>query len=360
MGEGMTKTAPLPGKGRPGNPVVLGVVLVFLAISLVAGCSTQDVQQAKGTPQKPLIWPAPPAPPRITYTQLIERPADIGVKKGLFTRLVEFVVGERYDAIVKPYGMAVDSTGRIIVADTALKRVHIFDPAKNKYSFIENAGDREFLSPIGVTVDDTDLIYVTDSVLAKVLAFDRDGSFVYEVDAGIRPTGIAFNRANDRFYVSDTASHQLLAFNSEGDLLGTIGKWGNGEGEFNFPVDIFTDDEGDIYVVDSMNYRVQIFDKSEKFRTAFGRHGDGTGEFGRPKGLAVDSEGNIYVADALFDTVQIFNRDGDYLLNFGTLGKRPGNFWLPTGLYIDGADNIYVADSYNKRVQIFEYMGSGS
>ena len=340
-----------------------GLLAAFLALTVLvalAGCSGSDVRREEAASStEPIYWPKPPEPARIAYVRLIERPRDVGVKKGIFTRLVELVVGARVDAIVKPYGMTVDSAGRLIVADTALKRIHIFDVEKNRYSFIEDAGKRDFLSPIGVAVDDDDNIYMTDSMLGRVFVFNKKRKFLKSFDAGKRPTGIAYGKSG-KLYVADTSSHRVNIFDTDGGKLGTVGGWGEGEGRFNLPVDVFTDGRGDVYVVDAMNYRIQIFNEDGEYVTSFGHHGDGTGDFGRPKGVAVDSDGNIYVTDALFDTVQIFDREGTYLLSFGSLGRQPGNLWLPSGLFIDGQDRIYVADSYNKRVQIFEYLGSGS
>lgn len=337
------------------------LALSVFALAL-AGCGGgPEARPHVKTPQKPLIWPAPPEPPRITYNQIIRTPGDIGAKKGLFTRLVEFVVGGTYEEVVKPYGMAVDSRGRLLAADTALKRVHVFDQQKRKYWFIDEADGETFLSPVGLAVDGDDNIYMTDSLLGRLYSFDPDGDLRYAMDAGTRPTGLAINEARGELYVTDTANHQINVYGlAGGNKKRSIGEWGDGPGQFNYPVDIFIDEGGDLYVVDTMNYRVQIFDGEGAFVTSFGRHGDGTGDFGRPKGVAVDGEGNIYVVDALFDTVQIFNRDGDFLLNFGEIGRQAGHFWMPSGLFIDEGDNIYVADSYNRRIQVFEYLGGGS
>lgn len=343
-------------KGR----VIRGILVLVLAAAFMVSCSSSDVKSQRGTSQKPLLWPPPPEAARISYLQLIERPSDIGVKKGVFTRLVEFVVGAKLDEIVKPFGMAVDSSGRLLVADTAQKRVHIFDINKNKYKAIEDAGKQPLISPVGIAVDSDDNFYITDSMPGKVYVYNSDGKFVRGFNAGKRPTGIALNAKSGRLLVVDTPSHVVNVFNLEGKKLGSMGGWGNAPGQFNYPVDIFVDKKGDMYVVDSMNYKVQIFDKDGRYLTSFGKHGDGTGDFGRPKGVAVDSNGHIYITDALFDTVQIFSRKGEYLLSFGALGRQPGSFWLPTGLFIDDSDKIYVADSYNKRVQIFEYLGSDS
>jgi DNA-binding beta-propeller fold protein YncE len=262
--------------------------------------------------------------------------------------------------MIKPYGVTVDSEGRLIVVDTPFKRVHIFDIRNQKYQFINDLDSTRLVSPIAAAVDSQDNIYVTDSVAGKVFVYNKGGGYLFDFDAGKRPTGIAINKETRRLYVVDTASHMVKIFDLDGEELKSFGGHGPALAQFNLPVDIFLDRSGDVYVTDTMNYRIKIFDPDGKFLTSFGTQGDGGGDFGRPKGVAVDGDGNIYVADAIYDTVQIFDRKGRFLLNFGTLGNARGAFWMPAGLFIDEGDRIYVADSYNRRVQVFEYLGDSS
>ncbi|MFQ5735609.1 MAG: 6-bladed beta-propeller [Thermodesulfobacteriota bacterium] len=363
----MRKIRPLPTTSMPVGRQGFADRLAFFAMTLLlvfaaalfAGCSSGDVKQDIHSPQTPLIWPSPPEPARISYSMSIGKPTDIGAHKGFFRKLADLVLGPSSDDMIKPYGITVDSRGRVIVADTAFKRVHIYDIRDKKYDYIEEADGELFVAPIAAAVDANDNIYVTDSERARVFAFDRRGSFLFAIDGFKRPTGVAVNANTGRLFVSDTGRNVVEVYDLKGNKVKTIGGKGSGKAEFNLPVDLFVDINGDLYVVDTMNYRIQIFNRDGEFLTMFGRHGDGTGDFGRPKGVSVDREGNIYVADALFDTVQIFDRKGNFLLNFGALGRQAGFFWLPTGMYIDGTDKIYVADSYNKRIQIFDYLGNG-
>lgn len=346
-----------PGKSYYGVSR-FAVALAFFALS-AAGCASAPAQPGWSTmPQAPLIWPSPPEPARISYLRTISRPEDIGANSGFFKRLADFILGAKSERIIKPYGVAVDSAGRLIVADTAFKKVHVFDMVRKKYTVIDEPGREQFASPIAAATDGEDNIYVTDSVAQKVFVFNSSGKFRFSFAAGERPTGIAINKADGRVYVTDTASHSVRMYDLGGAEVGSFGRRGKEIGEFNYPVDLALDRGGDLYVVDSLNFRVQMFDGGGSFLGSFGRQGDGTGDFGRPKGIAVDRDGNVYVADALFDTVQIFNRQGEFLLNFGTLGKSAGTFWLPSGVFIDDGNRIYISDSYNGRVQVFDYLGS--
>lgn len=349
----------------PGKRSLAAAGLTLASLCLAFGllsCSSAPVKDSPAllTPQTPLIWPSPPEPAKISYLKAISRPEDIGANKGFFKRIAEFVLGATSNDIIKPYGVTVDGLGRLIVADTAFKRVHVYDSKKKEYFYIDQPGKEEFNTPIAAATDSENRIYITDSAAGKVFVFNPKGKFIMGFPAGSRPTGIAINKTAGLVYVSDTGSHVVNMYTLGGKPAGSFGKLGILEGEFNYPVDISVDREGMVYVVDSMNFRVQIFNKDGRFNSLFGRHGDGTGDFGRPKGVAIDRDGNIYVADALFDTIQIFDRQGNFLLNFGTVGKTAGRFWLPSGLFVDEGNKIYVGDSYNSRVQVFEYLGEGS
>jgi hypothetical protein len=77
--------------------------------------------------------------------------------------------------------------------------------------------------------------------------------------------------------------------------------------------DITVDKQGNIYVLDMKNYRIQKFDKAGKYLLTIGRKGQGPGEFELPvKVLIDDGNGDIYVKD-LSTTLKIFDKDGRYL-----------------------------------------------
>ncbi|MFQ5585959.1 MAG: 6-bladed beta-propeller [Thermodesulfobacteriota bacterium] len=346
------------GLSRLTRPLMLFLLLLSFS-ALMQGCSGSAQKEEQIAFEAPLIWPSPPSSARIGFEMTLEKSDDIGARKGLFKRISRLFLGESLERIIKPYGIAVDSSGRVIVADTALKAVHIFDLKKKKYRSLDRARRERFRSPIGVAVDGDDNIYVADSELDKVFVLNRKGRFLFSIEERLdRPAGIAIDKDERRLYVVNTWGHNVTVYDIvKGDFLFSIGERGKDEGEFNYPTNIFIDRRGDLYVADSLNYRVQIFGKDGKFLTMFGKQGDSSGDFARPRGVAVDRGGNIYVVEALFDTVQVFNRKGEYLLNFGSSGQGKGRFWLPSGLFIDDNDRIYIADSYNRRVQLFRYIG---
>ncbi len=304
---------------------------------------------------------ATPSRASVDYLRTIPSVREFTKPRSFLGKLLNFVAGPPEDRpeIVRPYATALDSTGRLLIADPGQRGVHIFDFEKRKYQFLKGPKNRVFASPIDVACDTNDDIYVSDSLRAQIYVFDVRGRFLRAFggtgDGRLqRPTGMLLDRAARRIYLTDTLRHQVLVFGLDGSLLRAFGKRGDGPGEFNFPTALALS-SGKLYVVDSMNFRIQAFTSEGAFLNTFGKLGNQTGTLNRPKGIAADTDGNLYLVDALFETVQVFDPQGRLLYYFGSGGARPGEFQLPTGISIDNRNIIYVADSLNSRVQVFRY-----
>jgi DNA-binding beta-propeller fold protein YncE len=156
--------------------------------------------------------------------------------------------------------------------------------------------------------------------------------------------------------VTDTLRDKIYVLDMQGQVMQTIGKHGNGSGEFYYPTELHLDGNN-LLVVDAMNFRVQWFDRNGNAEGAMGQIGDAVGQMFRPKGVAVDSEDHLYIVDGLLGVVQVFDREGHLLYFFGKRGAGLGEFQLPSGLFIDHDDRVFVVDSFNRRVQVFRYHG---
>ena len=123
-----------------------------------------------------------------------------------------------------------------------------------------------------------------------------------------------------------------IEFDLEEDL-----SFGNDEDEnylFYRARDIEVDRQTNIYVLDSGNYRIQKFDQSGNFLLTIGKRGQGPGEFSRPFQIQIDEEtGNIYVNDTR--KIIVFDQDGKYLDKDITFGEGLTDF------YIDSEKNIF-------------------
>jgi sugar lactone lactonase YvrE len=326
---------------------------------LLSSCAAG--RPAATIPRPSITWPLASDNSRIVWIKSIAGPADLGIGKGFWQRMLEVVSGEENSAIVRPYGVLRTAAGQLYLADPGAGRVHCLDIVKGTYSIIGSQAGSPLRSPIGLTEDDAGRIYITDSIIGMVYRFDpQDGSLKPLLSKALeRPTGIAFHPLSRLLYVADTMASQIVVLDQNGVVHRRIGVGGESSLSFNRPTDLAIDASGQIYVTDSLNFRITVLTPEGQMVRQFGAPGDSQGNFSRPKGIAVDSAGNIYVSDSLRDAVQVFDQNGVLQLVFGRKGVGPGQFWLPSGLFIDRRDQIYVTDTYNRQIQVFRRLING-
>ena len=315
--------------------------------------------EATTPPGRPLVWPGPPDPPRISFVSSFSGPRDLGFRRSFFSRILSFLRGQRSEeGLQHPHGIAVGRDETIYVVDASARGVHVFDLPRGRHRLLTHEALRQ---PIGVAVTPAGTVYVSDPVAGLVLLLDEEGKELGRLtDHLLRPTGLAFDADRGVIHVVDTGLHRVVSFDASGDVTATIGGRGSEEGSFNYPTNVAVDREGWLYVSDSMNFRVQVFGVDGVHLMTFGGLGDGVGQFARPKGLGIDQEGHIFVVEGLYDVVNAFDAAGRLLLSFGGPGKEVGSFWLATGLAVDHKNRIFVADTYNGRVQVFQLMAQAA
>ena len=267
----LTMVQRLLDRARPSSKRIAawGLVLILL---LPAASFAKDKAQLVQAPPDLLLEGGR----KLTFERVLTSERDIRGPKGFFKKLVDVVAGEAdLKPMVRPYSVAVDSRGRVIVTDPGLHGIHVFDPAEHKYKFLdrEDKGKNStLLEPQCVAVDASDNIYVTDSVSGKIFLWAANGKYkgVFGNLKGgegffKRPTGIAIDRDTHEIYVTDTLRDRIYVLDEKGQTIRTIGQRGGENGEFNFPTEILSKN-GVLAVVDAMNFRVQTFDAKGPFK----------------------------------------------------------------------------------------------
>jgi DNA-binding beta-propeller fold protein YncE len=323
------------------------------------------------------VWPNPPAITRIKYLnyfagEKLEKQGEQVQQQKVSWKdrlagtdpLNDKKVAKARYALGSPYGMAVDSKGRLYVADTKVGAVFVFNTETGEIAFIRNGHEANLARITGLAMDDTDRLFVSDNGQKHVLVYDIPK---HKVEASISegmvdPAGIAIDNENRFLYVCDTTLDQVLVYDADNfKLLRKIGTSGQGHtlttpGDFAAPSNAVVDGDGNLYVTDTLNNRVEIFDADGKFVHTFGKAGDGPGYFARPKGIAVDSDGHVWVADAMQDRVQVFTPEGKLLIWMGGHGLLPGQFRALAGLAIDKNNRVFTSEQFPGRVQMFRYF----
>ena len=344
---------------RVSAAVSAGIVLL---IPLSACTSTAD-RVEPGNPYAEYVWPAPPDEARIGLTQIIRGRIDVEAGSGWSRALFGASPHGPYDYLKKPFAVAFDSQGRILVSDSVKGVVIRFDRQGRRMDVFGSRGATQLKTPLGLDVGPEDAIFVADVGLGKVVSFDsrgkvraaygRRGELVNPTDAALSPDGT-------RLYVTDSKTHKILVFDSEtAELLFSFGQPGDGEGEFAFPTSLAFDGDGNLYVVDQINARLQLMTAEGKFLRQIGDRGTTFGKFVRPKDVAVDEVGNVYVTDNAFNNLQIFDREHRLLTFVGEGGTGPGRFHGASGVAVRDRE-IAIVDQLGGRVQVFRYLASKS
>ena len=168
------------------------------------------------------------------------------------------------------------------------------------------------------------------------------------------PVGIAVD-PNGNFLVADTNNGRIEKFAPKGTFLDVIGTKGSGQGQLGAPNGIAVDHTGNIYVADASNHRVQKRSADGKLIAEW--KGPGSGFYG-PRRIAIGPDDSVYVMDQGRTRVVKFSPDGQVLTVWGTKGSGDGQFDDPAAVAVDPkANKVYVADPRNKRIQVFDSDG---
>lgn len=298
-------------------------------------------------------------------------------------------------ALKGPTGVAVAPDGARLIADTGnhravvLDRAGRFDIAFGGRCDLQKgpegacidadgpgplpAGAGQFLEPWGVAAGSRGEIVVADTWNGRIQVFDRRGRFLQAwgrlaightppvpSDRLYGPRGLAFDRKEDRFWVTDTGNKRLLLFRLDGRLVGELGGGGTAPGRFDEPVGVAFAPDGSVYVADTWNRRIQRFGPSLQWLAEWPVPGwDGQGGQNKPY-LAVDLSGYVYATDPENGRVLVFTPEGRLTVSLVGVGWRASPA-RPTGLAFDpAAQALLVADPANDRVWVLPSVGGAS
>jgi len=284
-----------------------------------------------------------------------------------------------------PQGIAVqESTGNIFVANgRGIDRVEVFDSQGNYLRGIggTGSGPGQFDEPAAIAFEpSTGNLYAGDVFNNRVNVYDPQGNYLKSIAGGqfggliegrafFGPSSITFDKEGYG-YVGDFSNDRIIKFNSDGEIVGSIGSSGTEPGQFQGPAGVaISPVSGNFVVTDQFNNRVQVLSPEGEPIKTFGKAGSEPGQFNQPIDVEVDEKDNIFVMDSINSRVQVFDKDGNFLSEFGKaaagrppqlgepspygnpLDLTPGTFnWTAGSEYKDG--KLYVGDFFQGRVQV--------
>ena len=171
---------------------------------------------------------------------------------------------EPTDGFWGPRDVAIDSTGRIFIADTGNKRIRVYalEAGRAVHQFDIGSGGSapgELDEPAGLATRSDGRLYIADTWNRRIAIFDTGGA--HQADFRVRGWyNSSFNRpylaldeSRKLLYITDPDSRRVLVHNLAGDCIGSFGEQGESgsSGQFQDIGGIAVDADGFVYVSDS-------------------------------------------------------------------------------------------------------------
>jgi trimeric autotransporter adhesin len=313
-----------------------------------------------------------------------------------------------------PFGIAVDVSGNIYIADTYDHRIRMVNKSTGIITTVAGSGELEkgysgdgrlatsaqLSDPYDIAVDVSGNIFIADSsnncirmvtkstgiisTVAGTGVSGNDGDGRQATAAQLsNPSGVAVDTLGN-IYIADSYDHRIRVVTKSTGIITTVpGSGYHGyamrgfeaksiSAQFNGLHGVAVDTLGNIYIADTYDHRIRMVTKSsESIRTVAGTgvsgySGDGgqatLAEFYGPHGVAVDVLGNIYIADTYDNRIRMVTKSTGIITTVAGTGvdvysgdrgqATSAQLSNPFGIAVDVSGNIYIADSYDHRIRM--------
>ncbi|MBN2056514.1 TIGR03663 family protein [bacterium] len=170
--------------------------------------------------------------------------------------------GETYWA---PKHLVVTPDNHLFIVDTGFHRIHKTDLTGRELKLFGKYGSLsdEFQEPVGIAFDSAGNLLIADSANRRIKVYSTEGVLVrtfpvygwefYYTEPYLAVTG------DGRILATDSQHHRIQILSPEGELLAFWGEEGTAPGQFLSPIGIAA--AGDrIFVGDSQTHRIQVFE----------------------------------------------------------------------------------------------------
>jgi predicted RNA-binding Zn-ribbon protein involved in translation (DUF1610 family) len=242
-----------------------------------------------------------------------------------------------------PRSIAVDSNGRITVADYQDGRVQTFDPTgKLASAFSLNSGSKKiYISAMAVTRAGN--VYLVHD--QRIFEYDSNGKKISEIgDAKHEYESVVVGGDGKLYAIANQES--IVRFKPDGTIdLEIPQTFTQVTGDIDIDTHLAVDGVGNMYLLGSFHYVVLKYSPDGKFIDQFGGQvKDVTvnepGKFSSPLAIAVDGYGRIYVSDS--GDIQVFDADGTYA---NRITVDNGAIF---GMAFDDQNNLYAISNQDR------------
>jgi RHS repeat-associated protein len=313
-----------------------------------------------------------------------------------------------------PEGVAVDGAGNIYIDDAANNRVRKVTVSTGIITTVAGNGSLNFSGdggqatsaalnyPYGVMVDASKNIYIADTNNNRIRKVTASTGIITTIAGGTSyagnggaatsallayPEGIRLDTSGDIFIV-DTFNQVIREVAASTGLIstvagnGTLGYSGDGgaatSAQLNDPDDVAIDSSGNLYIADTYNSCIRKVTAATKIITTFagqcgldtfqnefqvGDNGPATSAtLWNPNGIALDAAGNLYIADDHNSVVRKVSKANGYITLFaGTYescsfsgdggAATSATFCAPYGVALDSSGDVFISDYANNDIR---------
>ena len=192
----------------------------------------------------------------------------------------------------------------------------------------------------------------------EIVVFNAKGEFLraFSDKDKFKPSDLLI--MGDTLYVSNLANGKINVYNKDSlnTFLYSIPREGDLSGAMGLPVNM-AKSNNKLYTADFGYSQIKVFSTDGTLIDSIGKRGDGPGTFSKLKGIAVDKEGILYAVDAAFENVQVFNKEGKLLIAIGGHYSGPGGLMMPAKVIVDYENleyfNEFVDPAFDLKYLIF-------
>jgi DNA-binding beta-propeller fold protein YncE len=307
-----------------------------------------------------------------------------------------------------PFDLAFDPAGNLCFSDTYNHCIRRIDARSGIITTIAGSGERGFSGdggpatraqmdqPYGIVIDRSGNIYIADRLNGRVRRVDGasgvittlagDGSGKYSGDGGpadraglAEPNGLALDREHRRLFVADVADNRVRVVDLASGIITTFAGTGKaahaGDGGSAASADVFgaravalaPDDS--LYVLERQGSSLRrvrdgiIETVAGTGARAYGGDGHDARHavFNAPKEMAVDPSGNVFIVDTENHTIRLIDAQTWVVTTIAGIGEAgPGgdggpanaaSLARPHGALVGPDGAVYIGDSENHRVR---------